>query len=54
MMRIIPTIIESIAFNRGSPGRLINREKLGLRSVARPIPIIRIPMIGRMIVLIFL
>ncbi len=47
--RMVPMMIETTAFNRASPGRLIHREKFGLIKVARPMPMSIIPMIGRMI-----
>ncbi len=49
MRRMVPMMIETTAFNRASPGRLIHREKFGLIKVARPMPMIITPMMGRMI-----
>lgn len=47
-MIMAPIRIETNAFNRGSPGRLIHREKFGLNSDATPIPVMRRPTMSSM------
>lgn len=54
MIRIIPTMMETIAFKWASPGRFIHLERFGFIRLAIPKRIMIAPRIGRRIVVIVL